>query len=353
MRALHYQVSFAMTLLMLGLEGAAIYLDLSTGGPDALRLGAFASLALVSALGYEMEKSSEGQGRSPKGGVLSLLGLLQVLVCVRTGGLASPYFLFVTSTCVFAGLSLRPARAMGLAAVLVAAYTLGTRFLAAPVPGQGLGQTVTALAVHASFALLAAGVSTRFAVTHRATVETLQVQSVLDPLTQLQNRRGFLEKLHGELQRAERFSWPITMLVIDLDFFKKLNDAYGHGVGDEVLVQAAKLLKDNAGALQHVARVGGEEFAVAAVAAEPLHGRDLADRIVRAFRTYPWDRIRPGMKVTASIGVAVLPPGRRQGETSGTVSLLMAKADEALYYVKNHGRDGFHVNSETPQSSAV
>ena len=64
---------------------------------------------------------------------------------------------------------------------------------------------------------------------------------------------------------------------------------------------------------------------MAAVAAEPFHGRDLADRLVRAFRTRNWEHIRPGMKVTASIGVAVLPPGRHAGETASIVTRLMAE----------------------------
>jgi len=352
LRASHYRVSFGLALLMLVLDAITTYAELSGDVVDALRLGALASLALVSALGAEMEKSPANRGRSPKGLLLVVVGLLQVLVCLRTGGLASPYFLLVASTCAFAGLTLRPARAMLLSATLVGTYALGIRFLAEPVPGLGLGGTVSAIIIHSTFALVSAGISTRFAVTHRETVATLEVQSMLDPLTSLQNRRAFLQKLDGELQRAERFSWPITMLIIDLDWFKKLNDRYGHPVGDQVLVETAALLRENAGALEHVARVGGEEFAVAAVAAEPFHGRDLADRLVRAFRARNWEHIRPGMKVTASIGVAVLPPGRHAGETTSIVTRLMADADQALYHVKQSGRDGFHVSVESPASSS-
>ena len=144
---------------MLVLEAITTYAELSGDEVDALRLGALASLALVSALGAEMEKSPASRGRSPKGFLLVVVGLLQVLVCLRTGGLASPYFLLVASTCAFAGLTLRPGRAMLLSATLVGAYALGVRFLAAPVPGSGSAARCPAIIIHSTFALLSAGIS--------------------------------------------------------------------------------------------------------------------------------------------------------------------------------------------------
>jgi diguanylate cyclase (GGDEF)-like protein len=105
----------------------------------------------------------------------------------------------------------------------------------------------------------------------------------------------------------------------------------------------AELLRENVGTLDHVARVGGEEFAVAAVAAEPYHGRDLADRIVRAFRSREWSRIRPGLAATVSIGVAVLEASKGVGNPAEVISQLMQRADRELYVVKQNGRDGYHV----------
>src|SRR5207247_1613916 len=108
------------------------------------------------------------------------------------------------------------------------------------------------------------------------------------------------------------------------------------------------------GTLDHVARIGGEEFAVAAIAAEPYHGRDLADRIVRGFRTRHWSHIRPEMKVTCSVGVAVLPPGLHTASPTAVIGELMQRADRALYYVKQNGRDGYRVSEEnTPVGAAV
>jgi diguanylate cyclase (GGDEF)-like protein len=125
-----------------------------------------------------------------------------------------------------------------------------------------------------------------------------------------------------------------------------MNDMYGHGIGDSVLVEVARLLKETVPSIDHTARVGGEEFAVAAVAAEPQHGRELADRLVRAFRSHDWSRVQHGLKVTVSIGVAILPPGQRHGDAEIAIRNLMERADRALYHVKQHGRDGYQVAGE-------
>lgn len=353
LRATHFQLTFVLATVLLvveaGLFAAGVY-----ASTDPIRLGAFGSAAFLSAIGLEIERNGAGKPRLRGGGLLFAIGLLEVVICLRTGGLNSPYFLLVASTCVFLGLTISGARAIYMAGMLVAAYILGLRFFDGGGPKAAIGAAdVAAMATQAAFALLATSMAVRAGTKHRRSVETLEVESTSDPLTSLDNRRAFLRRLEGELARSERFSWPITMLVIDLDHFKKLNDVHGHAVGDDVLVETARLLRDTAGTLDHVARVGGEEFAVAAVAADPYHGRDLADRIVKAFRLRNWGAIRPGMKVTASVGVAVLPPGaHREGRTETVVGALMECADRALYRVKQHGRDGFHVSEETPVVSA-
>jgi len=351
LRASHFQLTFVLATLLLLADGA-FYLAGFVPAPDPIRLGAFASTAFLGAIGLEIERNGAGKPRVPGGALLFVIGLLEVVIVLRTGALRSPYFLLVASTCVFLGLTIAGVRAIYMAAMLVAAYVLGIRFYG-DGPAALDAASIAAMATHAAFALLATGMAIRAGAKHRRSVETLEVESTSDPLTTLDNRRAFLRRLEGELARSERFSWPITMLVIDLDHFKKLNDVHGHAVGDEVLVETARLLRDTAGTLDHTARVGGEEFAVAAVAADPYHGRDLADRIVKAFRLRNWAAIRPGMKVTASVGVAVLPPGaHREGRTETVVGALMECADRALYRVKQNGRDGYHVSQETPVVSA-
>lgn len=347
LRAAHFQLTLVLAALLL-LAEAGLWLAGVSTGPDPILLGALGSAAVLSAIGLEIERNGVGRSKSPSGALVLLVGLIEVVVCLRTGGLHSPYFLLVASTCVFAGLTTDGARAMYMAAILVAAYMLGIRFAAGANATMDAG-SVAEMITHAAFALLATGMAVRAGAKHRRTVETLEVESTSDPLTTLDNRRAFLRRLEGELARSERFSWPITMLMVDLDHFKKLNDVYGHAVGDEVLVETARILRDTAGTLDHVARVGGEEFAVAAVAADPYHGRDLADRIVRAFRLRNWASIRPGLRVTASVGVAMLPPGAaRDGRTETVIGALMECADRALYRAKQGGRDGFHVSEEAP-----
>jgi diguanylate cyclase (GGDEF)-like protein len=346
LRRVHFQLTFLLAAIVLVLDLGMTLLELN-GGFDPLRLGVLGSLALVAMTGLEMERHHEGRTKAPHGWMLGIAGLLEVGVCLRTGGIASPYYLLVASTCVFAALTLPVIRGMYLTALVTAAYVLGVVVATPGAGGPTSATTVAALAVHAAFVFLATSLAARISASGRKTVAVLEVQSQRDPLTALENRRAFLQKFEGELQRAERFSWPVTMLVIDLDFFKKLNDVYGHAVGDQVLVETADLLREVAGALDHIARVGGEEFAVAAVAAEPYHGRDLADRIVRAFRLRAWSRIRPGMKVTCSVGVAVLPPGLHSASPTAVIGELMERADRALYHVKQHGRDNFHVSEES------
>ncbi|MCC7138958.1 MAG: GGDEF domain-containing protein [Planctomycetes bacterium] len=345
LRSVHYRLTFLMAAAVLLIHGAMAFLGF--GAVDPLREGTVVSLAFASALGVELERTRGSRASMPKGFLLGLTGLLEAALCVRTGGVSSPYFFLVAGTCVFGGLTLPPVRAGYTAALVLAGYALAVRLTDPHVGGPDEADHVAALSAHVIFAFLATTISARVAKSQRQTVHTLAVQSLRDPLTSLENRRAFLQKLEGELARAERFSWPLTMLVLDLDHFKKLNDVYGHAVGDQVLVETADLLRENVGTLDHVARIGGEEFAIAAVAAEPYHGRDVADRVCRAFRTRPWHRIRPGLSVTVSIGVAVLPPGTHGETATAVIGELMERADRALYRVKQNGRDGYHVSDET------
>jgi diguanylate cyclase (GGDEF)-like protein len=100
------------------------------------------------------------------------------------------------------------------------------------------------------------------------------------------------------------------------------------------------------GTIDHLARVGGEEFAVAAVGADPNHGAELAQRILRQFHSHDWGSLKPGLKVTCSIGVAILHPGRVGGDPEQALGKLMSEADQGLYHVKQNGRNSFHVSDQ-------
>ncbi len=324
-------------------------------------LGTDAFLLLLGYLGYELTGPAEMPGtprKKPKGTFLFFLGLYLVLVSSETGGLASPFAMLIVLNCVFAALVMQGRSAVLLTSVIAAVYVFATwmrppnGFLLGGMPGvesmlsQGRAlsqEEFTALALHCGFLFAFMFIALRLAHGFQAKVSSLTDHATRDPLTMLPNRRGFMEKMRQEIQRAERYAWPISIMVIDLDHFKQVNDQHGHAFGDAVLSQTSKLLRDTVGTIDHLARVGGEEFAVAAVAAEDGHGSELAQRILRRFRTHPWSQMKPNLKVTCSIGVAVLDPKRSSVDPDTSLSKLLDDADRALYYVKENGRDNFKV----------
>jgi diguanylate cyclase (GGDEF)-like protein len=158
----------------------------------------------------------------------------------------------------------------------------------------------------------------------------------LDGLTGIANRRSFDAALRSAWERARRAQTPLGMLMIDVDFFKRYNDGYGHQAGDEVLrrvaqaVQAAALRPDDV-----VARYGGEEFSIVLPLAESDSIGAIAERVrsnVRAL-AIPYPAVRAGI-VTISVGAASVVPDR-----SATADALLAAADRALYRAKDEGRD--------------
>lgn len=158
----------------------------------------------------------------------------------------------------------------------------------------------------------------------------------LDGLTGIANRRSFDSALRSAWERARRAQVPLGMLMVDVDFFKRYNDGYGHQAGDEVLrrvahaVQAAALRPDDV-----AARYGGEEFAIVLPLAEGDSIRAIAERVRRNVRglAIPYPAVRSGL-VTVSVGAASAVPDR-----SATAEALLAAADRALYRAKDEGRD--------------
>ncbi|WP_342118038.1 GGDEF domain-containing protein [Pseudoduganella sp. OTU4001] len=174
------------------------------------------------------------------------------------------------------------------------------------------------------------------------TLELLQANRKLeelattDPLTGIANRRKMTEQIAQELERARRFHHPLSLLMVDIDHFKRINDTYGHEVGDQAIIQTATLLTAHMRAVDAVSRFGGEEFvllmpethiAVAMHAAERLRAQAAQLRIPA----------EGGMEVelTISIGVAAADPHG----TPDTPSSLLVRADKALYRAKKEGRN--------------
>jgi diguanylate cyclase (GGDEF)-like protein len=177
-----------------------------------------------------------------------------------------------------------------------------------------------------------------FALTHALRVERAEALSVTDDLTQLYNSRFLNDALRKETKRAMRSGWPLSLLFIDLDGFKKINDAHGHLLGSRALIEAAAVIRGSARETDIVARFGGDEFAILL----PETGVEGAQSVARRLR----DRIQryvflsergPSNRITASIGLATLP------DVADTAEGLLQAADAAMYRVKVTGKNGIHV----------
>ena len=167
----------------------------------------------------------------------------------------------------------------------------------------------------------------------------LAALATTDPLTLVLNRRALIDRLTTEIDRARRYDSVVSLLMIDIDHFKLVNDTHGHLVGDEVLREVGAILQHEARTVDIVARYGGEEFVVvlpetgqegAVTVAERIRER-IASAQLRGSNGTP-------LTVTASIGVALFPAPYVESTED-----LFARADEALYRAKADGRDRVHV----------
>jgi diguanylate cyclase (GGDEF)-like protein len=161
-----------------------------------------------------------------------------------------------------------------------------------------------------------------------------QVKSMADHdgLTKIANRRRFEERLEEETQRHGRYNQPLSLILMDLDHFKDINDTYGHQTGDAVLRGTASLLVESLRSSDMAARYGGEEFAVILPHTSRDQAAHLADRIRSRVEERNFGECADEVRLTVSAGVAALTPGARSQE-------LVSLADQALYLAKNGGRN--------------
>jgi diguanylate cyclase (GGDEF)-like protein len=162
----------------------------------------------------------------------------------------------------------------------------------------------------------------------------LETIVLTDPLSGCFNRRGFDQLAVREVSRALRGSHPLSVLALDVDHFKRINDEYGHLTGDEVLREMGLLLRETARLGDVVARYGGEEFEILAPDTNHEGAQILADRIQHAFRTRPFAAVGVERTITISIGIA-----SDIARNDQIAAVLIARADEALYVAKRNGRD--------------
>jgi diguanylate cyclase (GGDEF)-like protein len=159
--------------------------------------------------------------------------------------------------------------------------------------------------------------------------EELEQENATDPLTGLGNRRAFEERLKGELARPPRLGSAVALMILDVDFFKRYNDSFGHPAGDEVLKQLAEVMKRTCRGNDFAARVGGEEFAIVLPDTTRESAFVIAERLRRNVQREVW----PNRPVTISVGVALATTGNETGEQ------LAELADMALYRSKRDGRN--------------
>ncbi|MCL7744132.1 diguanylate cyclase [Guyparkeria hydrothermalis] len=164
--------------------------------------------------------------------------------------------------------------------------------------------------------------------------DDLQRVAALDPLTGLYNRRFGMKRLDEELARIQRSQTPLSLIIVDLDHFKRLNDTYGHLAGDKVLVRAAGIIREMLRKGDVVMRYGGEEFIAILPGSDVEDARDVAERIRFAISQSPVEVAGHNLSVTASIGLAC---SSNDGLTAAEP--LMRLADARLYAAKAGGRD--------------
>lgn len=163
--------------------------------------------------------------------------------------------------------------------------------------------------------------------------EAAERSARIDPLTGLLNRRAFNELAEREIQRARRFRQPMSLLVIDLDRFKSINDSHGHLVGDAVLEDFARVASEQLRSLDIIARLGGEEFVVLLPGTDPESAFQLAERMRQAIASNSMALEGVTLRYTASFGIAGFEPRQPSLER------WVARADAALYGAKAKGRN--------------
>ena len=166
----------------------------------------------------------------------------------------------------------------------------------------------------------------------KAAYKRIEELAELDELTGASNRRCIMRMLEEEIERSVRDGSPCAIALIDLDWFKRINDAYGHPTGDEVLRTFSITMFANIRSVDRFGRYGGEEFLLVLPDMDAGQAMRALDRLRGIIADLDWSAFSPGMQVTMSAGVAMLNPG----ETSDT---FLARADSALYAAKAQGRN--------------
>ena len=163
--------------------------------------------------------------------------------------------------------------------------------------------------------------------------EQLHIQSITDPLTQLYNRRYLMDIGLMQFQLSCHNNQPLSVIAFDIDYFKNINDTYGHDIGDEILIKVSQAAKESLRSADILARVGGEEFTVILVNTNADKALEIAQRIQESIReTYV---LIGKKKVTCTVSIGII----TTDENTLLYSDILKRADAQLYKAKDNGRD--------------
>ena len=197
---------------------------------------------------------------------------------------------------------------------------------------QLMERLTLALGVLLLLLLLAIGAVMRMLFHLHRQRETMRLQSRTDELTALGNRRWLRDAAEEAFERRRRHGTALSLMLLDLDHFKRINDAYGHPVGDAVLADFARVLQREVRRVDRVARMGGEEFAILMPDSHLADAEALAERIVHATRSMPLPGPAAEHRLTVSIGAV-------EAEEDNGFDHLYSRVDQRLYRAKTEGRD--------------
>lgn len=261
-----------------------------------------------------------------------LVVFLSLLICIAVllfdiaspAGIAAgvPY-----AALVMVGLITHSPRFILVLAVLGSVLTVVGYFMSPP------GATFDVSVINRGLALFAIWATAIVSYSHLSILSRLEPMAITDHLTGLYNRHYFTSELVKQINIWRRYQRPLSILILDIDFFKKVNDTYGHAAGDYVLETIASICQEVVRDIDTVARIGGEEFAILLPSTAINGAMQIAERIRRQTEAYVFHYDGHRFRLTVSLGVAEL------SDESWSVTEFIKAADDMLYKAKNSGRN--------------